>query len=69
MSEREAWIVLEGDKPELFDDLVLIFPTSSGNGSAEVYAKVREQCNGHWRMVFGLMLPGIKEQIGVRGAA
>ena len=71
LSEREAWIVLEGDQPELFDDLVLIFPTSGGssNGSAEVYGKVREQCNGHWRMVFGLMPSGIKELIGVRGAA
>ena len=71
LSEREAWIVLEGDQPELFDDLVLIFPTSSGsgNGSAEAYGKVREQRNGHWHMVFGLMLPGIMEQIGMRGAA
>jgi hypothetical protein len=69
LSEREAWIVLEGDQPELFDDLVLIFPTSSGNGSAEAYGKVREQRNGHWYMVFGLMLPGIMEQIGMRGAA
>ena len=71
LSEREAWIVLEGDQPELFDDLVLIFPTSGGssNGSAEVYGKVREQCNGHWRIVFSLMPSGIKELIGVRGAA
>ena len=67
LSEREAWIVLEGDQPELFDDLVLIFPASSGSG--EVYGKVREQRNGHWRIVFGLILPGIKEQIGMRGAA
>ncbi len=71
LSEREAWIVLEGDQPELFDELVLIFPTGgcSGNGSAEAYGKVREQRNGHWHMVFGLMLPGIMEQIGMRGAA
>jgi hypothetical protein len=73
LSEREAWIVLEGDQPELFDDLVLIFSTSggsgNGNGSAEVYAKVREQCNGHWRVVFSLMSTGIKGLIGVRGAA
>jgi hypothetical protein len=69
LSEREAWIVLEGDQPELFDDLVLIFPTSSGNGSAEVYAKVREQRNGHWRVVFSLISTGIKELIDVRGAA
>jgi adenylate cyclase len=67
LSEREAWIVLEGDQPELFDDLVLIFPASSGSG--EVYGKVREQRNGHWRVVFSLILPGIKEQIGMRGAA
>jgi adenylate cyclase len=68
LSEREAWIVLEGgDQPELFDDLVLIFPASSGSG--EVYGKVREQRNGHWRVVFSLMSTGIKELIGVRGAA
>jgi len=30
---------------------------------------VREQRNGHWRLVFSLMLPGVKELIGVRGAA
>jgi hypothetical protein len=59
--------MLEGDQPELFDDLVLLFPTSGGSG--EVYGKVRGQRNGNWRVVFGLMLPGIKEQIGVRGAA
>jgi class 3 adenylate cyclase len=73
LSEREAWIVLEGDQPELFDDLVLIFSTSggsgNGNGSAEVYAKVRVQCNGHWRVVFSLMSTGSKGLIGVRGAA
>ena len=71
LSEREAWIVLEGDQPELFDDLVLIFSTSGGssNGSAEVYGKVREQRNGHWRIVFSLMPSGIKELTGVRGAA
>ena len=71
LSEREAWIVLEGDPPELFNDLVLIFPTSGGSGncSAEVYAKVREQRNGHWRVVFSLISTGIKEQIGVGGAA
>ena len=73
LSEREAWIVLEGDQPELFDDLVLIFPTSGGSGngnaSAEVYAKVREQRNGNWRVVFSLMSTGIKGLIGVRGAA
>jgi adenylate cyclase len=70
LSEREAWIVLEGDQPELFDDLVLIFPTGSGSGSGngEVYGKVREQCNGHWRVVFGLMSTGIKELIGSLGA-
>jgi len=67
LSEREAWIVLEGDQPELFDDLVLIFPASSGSG--EVYGKVREQRNGHWRVVFSLMSTGIKDLIGVRGAA
>ena len=67
LSEREAWIVFEGDQPELFDDLVLIFPASSGSG--EVYGKVREQLSGHWRMVFSLMPSGIKEQIGMRGAA
>ena len=67
LSEREAWIVLEGDQPELFDDLVLIFPT--GGGSGEVYGKVRGQLSGHWRMVFSLMPSGIKELIGVRGAA
>jgi adenylate cyclase len=68
LSEREAWIVLEGgDQPELFDALVLIFPASSGSG--EVYGKVREQRNGHWRVVFSLMSTGIKELIGVRGAA
>ena len=67
LSEREAWIVFEGDQPELFDDLVLIFPASSSSG--EVYGKVREQLSGHWRMVFSLMPSGIKEQIGMRGAA
>jgi adenylate cyclase len=68
LSEREAWIVLEGgDQPELFDDLVLIFPTSGGN--CEVYCKVREQRDGHRRVVFSLMSTGIKELIGVRGAA
>jgi hypothetical protein len=67
LSEREAWIVLEGDQPELFDDLVLIFPTSGGN--CEVYGKVREQRDGHRRVVFSLMSTGIKELIGVRGAA
>jgi hypothetical protein len=68
LSEREAWIVLEGgDQPELFDDLVLIFPASSSSG--EVYGKVREQLSGHWRMVFSLMPSGIKELIDVRGAA
>jgi hypothetical protein len=67
LSEREAWIVFEGDQPELFDDLVLIFPASSGSG--EVYGKVRGQRDGHWRVVFSLMLPGVKELIGVRGAA
>jgi adenylate cyclase len=68
LSEREAWIVFEGDQPELFDDLVLIFPASSSS-SGEVYGKVREQLSGHWRMVFSLMPSGIKEQIGMRGAA
>jgi hypothetical protein len=67
LSEREAWIVLEGDQPELFHDLVLIFPTSSGSG--EVYGKVREQRNGHWRVVFSLMPAGIKESIGLLAAA
>ncbi|GDX74465.1 hypothetical protein LBMAG40_11220 [Cyanobium sp.] len=68
LSEREAWIVLEGgDQPELFDDLVLIFPASSGSG--EVYGKVRGQRDGRRRVVFSLMLPGVKELIGVRGAA
>ena len=68
LSELEAWIVLEGgDQPELFDDLVLIFPTSGGN--CEVYCKVREQRDGHRRVVFSLMSTGIKELIGVRGAA
>jgi adenylate cyclase len=67
LSEREAWIVLEGDQPELFDDLVLTFPASSGSG--EVYGKVREQRDGHWCVVFSLILPRIMEQIGMRGAA
>jgi adenylate cyclase len=67
LSEREAWIVLAGDQPELFDDLVLIFPASSGGG--EVYGKVRGQRDGHWCVVFSLMSTGIKDLIGVRGAA
>jgi adenylate cyclase len=67
LSEREAWIVLEGDQPELFDDLVLTFPASSGSG--EVYGKVREQRDGNWCVVFSLILPRIMEQIGMRGAA
>jgi hypothetical protein len=46
---------------------VLIFPASSGSG--EVYGKVRGQRDGHWRVVFSLMSTGIKELIGVRGAA
>ncbi|MCE2839128.1 MAG: adenylate/guanylate cyclase domain-containing protein [Cyanobium sp. 49614_E6] len=74
LCEREAWILLEGgDQPELFDDLVLIFPTGSGSGevygNCEVYGKVREQRDGHRRVVFSLMSTGIKELIGVRGAA
>jgi adenylate cyclase len=66
LAEREAWIMLKEGQPELFDNLVLIFPTGNGNG--EVYGKVREQRNNHWCIVFNSPPPGINELIALLGA-
>ena len=68
LSERDTWIELEGDQPELFDNLVLIFPTSKGQVyGGDAYGKVREQRDGHWRVVFRLTPPWVKELIGLLG--
>ncbi len=66
LAQREAWIVLDGDQPELFDDLVLIFLGSSSNGNVEVYGKVREQRSGKCFIVFASMLPELKDLKGLR---
>ena len=64
LSERDAWMVLEGDAPDLFDNLVLIFPSSNGNADGgEAYGKVREQRHGHCRIVFSLIPAKLKQLI------
>ena len=64
LSEREAWLRLTVEKLELFDNLVLIFPTLNGH----VYGKVRENRKDHFRIIFNLTTPDLHQLIASLGA-
>jgi hypothetical protein len=65
LAEREAWIGMSEGNLALFDNLALSFPGISG----EAYGKVREECNGSFRIVLSKLPPDFKQLINSLAAS